>query len=334
MVPIIQQYNIPNPETFYQAALRISPHITTTPCPLSRLLSDATGAKIFLKLENRQTSGSFKIRGVANKILSLNTSERSGKLIAASTGNHGAAFAHIISEFQLNGELFIPVGITSVKHKAIQKYGIPLISCGDDCVETESAARIAAKSDNSIFISPYNDIDIIIGQGTIGIELLDQIDRLDVVIIPIGGGGLISGIAAFLKQVKPAIQIIGCQPANSPVMAKSVKAGHIVSMHSLPTLSDATAGGIEPNAITFNICRDLVDKYVILDEDEIFSALRHLHLKENVIAEGGSAMTVAAVKKLGDELKGKGVALIISGGKIDPEIIRKIGDSNAKLDRA
>jgi len=315
-------------ERFEQAYERVKCHTNTTPCPKSDLLSKEIGAEVFLKLENQQVSGSFKIRGVTNKVFSLSEDDRKKPLIAASTGNHGAAFAHIVSKLNLSGELFVPENIAAVKREAIEKYGIPLTFAGTDCVETELAASAHSARGEGILIGPYNDIDIILGQGTIGIELMEQLGEVDFVFVPVGGGGLVSGIAAYLKSVASETQIIGCQPENSPVMFRSIQAGHIVAMESLPTLSDATAGGIEPGAITFDLCRALVDEFVILSEDEIFSALRFLHLQEKIIAEGGAAMPVAAVRKSREHVKGKRVALVISGGKIDPSIIKKIGDSH------
>jgi len=313
-------------ERFEQAYERIRHHIKTTPCPKSDLLSEELGAEIFLKLENQQVSGSFKIRGVTNKVLSLTEDDRKKPLIAASTGNHGAAFAHIVSKLNLSGRLFVPENIAAVKREAIEEYGIPLTFAGTDCVETELTASAHSARGEGILIGPYNDIDVILGQGTIGIELKEQLGEFDFVFVPVGGGGLASGVAAYLKSVAPRTRVIGCQPENSPVMFKSIQAGHIVTMKSLPTLSDATAGGIEPNAITFDLCRALVHDFVILSEDEIFSALRFLHLQEKIIAEGGAAMPVAAVRQRRELVQGKRVALVISGGKIDPSIIKRIGD--------
>lgn len=311
---------------FEQAYNLIKSHIITTPCPRSDLLSNQTDANVFLKLENKQISGSFKIRGVINKILSLKKTDLKKTLIAASTGNHGAAFAHAISKFKLNGKLFLPENIAPIKLKAIESFRIPLTFSGYDCVETELAALAHAKEEKGIFIGPYNDIDIIRGQGTIGIELIKQISKIDFVFIPVGGGGLISGIGAYIKSISPNTKIIGCQPKNSPVMHNSIKAGHIVHTRSLPTLADATAGGIEPDSITFGLCQTLVDDFILLSEEEIFSALKFLYNKENIICEGGSAMTLAALRKSGEMVKNKRVALIISGSKLDPAIIKKFGE--------
>ena len=324
---LMQSINLTE-KNFEQAYQRISTNIKTTACIRSAKLSDDFKASVYFKLENQQLTGSFKIRGVMNKILSLENSALKKTLIAASTGNHGAAFAHTISKFSLNGKLFLPENIKQIKLDAIKRYRIPLIFSGMDCVETEAAAAAYCCSENGIFIGPYNDRDIILGQGTIGIELINQLKQIDIIFIPVGGGGLISGIAAYIKTISPDTKIIACQPENSPVMYRSILAGHIIKMNSLPTLADATAGGIEPGSITFDLCRAFVDDFVLLSENEIFSAIKYLYNEENLIVEGGSAMTLAALEKYRDLIKGKQVVLILSGSKLEPSIIKKLGEEN------
>ena len=313
---------------FKTAYDRINPHIQTTRCPKSKLLSEELDADIFLKLENEQVTGSFKIRGVTNKILSLTEEDRGNLLVAASSGNHGAAFGHIVSKLNLQGKLFVPENIKEVKRKALEETGIPITFLGTDCLEAELAAAKYCAEQTGVFVGPYNDLDVIAGQGTIAIDLIEQLGNFDFVFVPLGGGGLISGIASYLKSIDAKTKVIGCQPKHSPVMLESIRAGHIVTMESLPTLADATAGGIEPDAITFDLCRTLVDDFVVLTEKEIFFALKFLHCQEHVVAEGGSAMTVAAVRQYSDRVKGKRVALVISGGKIDESIIKELENSD------
>lgn len=310
------------PTQFQNARTLIDPYIIRTEIRRSKELTRQHGANISLKLENTQKTRSFKIRGVAHKICQISKLKQKPLLVAASTGNHGSAYAHMLRKCNLKGELFIPQTITDVKREAIAKYGIVVHEVGRDCVEAECAASEYAHKKGATFISPYNDPDIILGQGSIAVELLDQLSDLDMVIVPVGGGGLISGIAGYLKQVKPSVQIVGVQPKNSPVMAHSIRAGHIIEMESLPTLADATAGGIEPDSITFNICKDLVDEWVLLSEDEILNSFRHLIQLEGISAEPGSAMTIAALNHLNTE--NKQIALIISGGKVDPRHLSQL----------
>ncbi|MDJ0764090.1 MAG: threonine/serine dehydratase [Myxococcota bacterium] len=298
---------------FARAHERIAPHIVETPCWESPLLCHELGAQVFLKLENQQVTGSFKVRGVVNKCLSLRNSDQQKPLIAASTGNHGAAFAHALRRFDLKGMLFVPENIDPHKRRALVNTGVQLVFFGTDCVQTEHEALHRARETHGIYISPYNDWDIIRGQGTIGIEIMAQLGAVDVVFVPVGGGGLISGIAAYLKAVSPKTRIIGCQPAASPVMASSIEAGHIVEMESFPTLSDATAGGIESGAVTFDLCRQFVDGFVIATEEEIQTALEQLATQLHLAVEGAAALALAAAKKSKPEIQGKRVALIISG---------------------
>jgi threonine dehydratase len=279
------------------------------------------GGKVFLKLENLQITGSFKLRGVTNKILSLSESDRDRLLVTASTGNHAAAFAHAVAEFGLRGKLFMPRSAAPVKVAAMRATGIPFELVGEDCVEAEVHAREFACDNDFVWISPYNDLEVVHGQGTIAVELLEQLETFDALLAPVGGGGLISGIASYLKVVAPSIQVIGCQPVNSCVMYESVEAGEIVDIESLPTVSDGTAGGIEKGSVTFDLCRRLVDDFILLEEAEIIAAMRLLHEKEGLCVEGAAALPVAAVLKDSARFAGRRTALIVSGGRVDEKTL-------------
>jgi len=307
-----------------QARARIEDHIRLTECRRSVALSQVAGADVWLKLENTQLSGSFKLRGVMNRLLSLASAENGKRLIAASTGNHGAAFAHGVTKLGLEGLLFLPKTVTAKKLEAIKASGIPYELVGDDCVETENHAHAYAVANGDVWVSPYNDPAIVAGQGTIGLELREQFAQLDAVLIPVGGGGLAGGIGAFIKGVDPSTEIIGCEPMASAVMHESVKAGHIVEMESLPTLSDATAGGIEEGSITFDLCLKYVDSYELVDEDEIAAAIRFLHDEEELVVEGGAALPVAVMLRRPGALRGKTVALVITGSKIDEAVLERV----------
>lgn len=304
---------------------RIAAHVLRTPCPRSESLSEAVGAEIFLKQENLQASGSFKLRGVINKVLSLSEAERKQLVVTASTGNHGAAFAHAVKDFGLQGRLFMPKTATEVKVEAIRRTGVPIEFIGDDCVEAENHAHAFATGNDCVWISPYNDREVVHGQGTIAVELLAQIGAVDTVFVPVGGGGLIAGIAGYLKAVNPQIEVVGCQPRNSCVMYESIKAGHILEIESLPTLSDATAGGVEAGSITFELCREHVDEFVLLEEPEIIEAMRWIYRNEGMAVEGGAALAVAAVLKERARFSGCNIALVLSGSKVDEATLRRIG---------
>jgi threonine dehydratase len=307
-----------------ETSRRIAPHVRRTECRQAPAISEAVGGEVHLKLENLQDSGSFKLRGVVNKILSLSDEESRKLLVAASTGNHGAAFAHALELFGLRGKLFMPKTSAPVKIENIRSKGVPFELVGEDCIEAEAHAAAFARSGGHVWISPYNDPEVVHGQGTVAVELAEQLGKIDAVLVPVGGGGLISGIAGYLNAVDPSIEIIGCQPINSCVMCESIKAGEILDLDSLPTISDGVAGGIEAGSITFDLCRRHVDSFILLEEAEIVAAMRFLHEKEDVTIEGAAALSTAAVLKEKERFAGRRIALIVSGGRVDESTVSKV----------
>jgi threonine dehydratase len=229
-----------------------------------------------------------------------------------------------VTELGLRGRLFLPTTVTATKRDAIESSGVPFELVGDDCVETEGHARAFAAANRLVWISPYNDPVVVAGQGTVAPELLEQLDDLDAVLVPVGGGGLAGGIAGYLAAVAPAIRVIGCEPEASPVMTRSVAAGEIVELPNLATLSDATAGGIEANSITFELCRNHVDRWQLVDEGEIAAAIRFLHDRERMVVEGGAALGVAVLLQRPEHLLGTRVAVVITGSRIDPAVLRRV----------
>ena len=303
---------------------RIRPYIRETKLEYSSSLSKIGGCQVYLKLENQQITGSFKLRGAMNSLLFLSSIKNKKIFITASSGNHGAAFAYGVSKLNLNGTIFLPENASIVKIEALKKENVEIKLHGDDCVKAEIFARKYAEENNLPFISPYNDIQIIAGQGTVGIEISNQITDPDFVLVPIGGGGLISGIAGYLKSKSEHVKMIGCQPNNSPVMYESIKAGKIIEYESLPTISDRTAGGIEQGSITFEYCQKHVDDYILLSEKEIKEALKLLDEEHGIIVEGAAALTVAAFIKEVKRFEGSKVVLLISGSKINEEKFQEI----------
>jgi threonine dehydratase len=306
------------------AEKRIREHIRETPAEWSPYLSQMGNCQIFLKLECTQITGSFKLRGAMNKFLSLNPEERKRGLITASSGNHAAAFAYALDKFGVKGVIYLPENAAQAKVQALLHTGVKLRQYGDDCIKSETLAMETAARTGHVFIPPYNDLKIIGGQGTIGIELLRQVDNIDVVLVPVGGGGLISGIAGYLKAMNKNIEIIGCQPENSPVMHASIRAGKIIEMESKPTLADGTAGGIDPGAITFDICQKFVDDFILVSEGEIKDAVRFIIDKHQLLIEGAAALSIAAFIKEKQRFANKNVVLIISGKKISLDQLKTI----------
>jgi len=306
------------------AESRIRPHIRETFLEYSPILSELGNASVYCKLENLQYTGSFKIRGALNKMLSLSDQQKKNSVVAASTGNHGTAVAFALNKANLPGIVFVPENTPRYKVESITRLGAEVRFHGTDCVDSEIYAREYARQKEMIYISPYNDPKVIGGQGTIGVELRRQLSQIDAVFIALGGGGLISGISAFLKSKFPKIQIIGCSPQNSHVMIQSLKAGKILDIPSLPTLSEGTAGGIEKNAISFGLCRELVDDYLTVTEDEIKQSLRLFIDTHHMLVEGAAAVPIAAYLKIKESFSAKNIVIIICGANIHLDTLKEI----------
>ena len=315
-----------------EAEKRIRGAVRKTPLQYSTYLSKESGGNVYFKLENFQVTGSFKIRGAINKILSLDNKSRIKGLVTSSTGNHGAAFVWALKKFNLKGTVYVPENISSAKLEVLRLYGADIKFFGTDCVHAETEARKVARETGQIFISPYNDLKIIGGQGTVAMEIEEQARGINIasVFTPVGGGGLISGIGGYLKETNRNIEIIGCQPARSAIMAKSVKAGKIVEIESKTTISDATAGGIETGSITFEICKEYVDRFILVSEKEIMKAISIVLRKHFMLIEGAAALSVASFMKEHEKFKGKNTILILSGAKLDPVQLKNILCSNIK----
>ncbi len=306
------------------AEARLRPHLAPTPFSHSLPLSRETGAQVYLKHEYLQPTGSFKVRGALNTLLSLSSGERARGVMTASTGNHGAAVAWGARKLSCPCIVYVPHGAEPDKLASIELLGAELRQVGADCVEAELAGRRGAAEEGRTYIPPYNDLRVVGGQGTVGMELFRELPGLDAVYVPLGGGGLLSGIAAYLKAVRPGVRLVGCSPENSPVMIRSIEAGRILELPSLPTLSDGTAGGIEPGAITFELCRELVDDFLTVSEEEIAAALRLFLKWHHRLIEGAAAVAVAALLRDRRRLAGKTVAVILSGANIGLARLREI----------
>lgn len=306
------------------AEKRIRSFVIETPLYCSIPLSKITHMNLYFKCENLQHTGSFKVRGAFNALLSLTKTQQEKGIVVASTGNHGAAIAYSLSKLNIPGIIFVPENVSPTKVENIRNYNTPLQFHGTDSVETELYALDYAKHQGMCYISPYNHPQVIGGQGTVGLEILRQLDSVDVVFVPVGGGGLIAGIAGFIKTFHPKTKIIGCLPENSPVMSESIKAGKIISMTTLSTLSDGTAGGIEPNSITFDLCNTYVDDFVLVSEREIQLAILAMIKTQHLLIEGAAGVALASVFKCAEQYKNKNVVVILSGSNISLETLTSV----------
>lgn len=307
-----------------RAEERIRPHIRETILEPSTYLSGLGNAQVYCKLENLQHTGSFKVRGVMNRLLGMTPNDLSRGLVTASTGNHGAALAYATRRLGALGIVYAPENADPDKLSMIERLGAEVRFHGDDNAVAEIYARRYAAENGMTYVSPYNDPFVVAGQGTIAVELERQLDRIDMIFVSLGGGGLISGIAGYLKSVNPEAVVIGCSPENSQVMIQSVRAGEILDLPSLPTLSDGTAGGVEPGAITFDLCRKLVDDFVTVSEEEIAESLRLFLKNHHMLVEGAAAVAVASYLKMLDRCAGKQVVIVICGANISLETLKSI----------
>ncbi|MCI0693417.1 threonine/serine dehydratase [candidate division KSB1 bacterium] len=307
-----------------RAEQRIRHYIKETPLEYSSALSQMTGCQVFLKLENLQHTGSFKARGAMNKLLALTPVQRDKGVVTASTGNHGAAVAFGLCTLKMKGIVFVPEAASPTKVEAIRRLGAEVRVHGKDSVQTEIFARQYAEQNAMVYVSPYNDPQVISGQGTIAVELARQLDRIDAVFVALGGGGMMAGVAGYLKSVFESAKVIACSPQNSCVMIESMKAGRILEIDSLPTLSDGTAGGVEPNAITFDPCYRLIDESVLVTEEEIRETMLMFIETQRMLIEGAAAVAVKAFLKTYEQWRGKNVVVVVCGGNVSLKTLRAI----------
>jgi threonine dehydratase len=307
-----------------RAAARIAGLVRETPLDYSPMFSAETGAEVWFKLENLQHTGSFKLRGAANRLLTLTPEQRAAGCVTASSGNHGAAVAYAMAKLNIGGVIFVPEKTSSTKVDAIRSYGGDVRFFGTDGLDTELHARAYAEQNGMFYVSPYNDAEVIAGQGSCGVEIAAQMPDVDDIFISIGGGGLISGVGSVLRQHRKSVHIVGCQPAASAVMTRSVEAGEILELSSDPTLSDGTAGGIEPGAITFDLCREIVDDYVLVDEPEIAAAMRLYLDSQHQLIEGAAGVAIGAMLAKKADLQGRKVVILICGANISSESLRSV----------
>jgi threonine dehydratase len=307
-----------------EARSRVAGLVRETPLDYSWRFSAAIGADVYFKLENLQYTGSFKLRGAANRLLTLTGAQKRAGCVTASSGNHGAAVAYAMRKLGIEGVIFVPEQTSPAKLEAIRSYGGDVRFFGTDGLDTEEHARDYAALHGMFYVSPYNDPDVIAGQGTCGMEIEASLPQADTLYVAVGGGGLVGGVASVLKTGNPAIRIVGCQPEASAVMAHSVEAGRILDESSAPTLSDGTAGGIEQGAITFGLCSRLVDEFVLVSEAEIAAAMRQFIDYEHQLIEGAAGVAVASMMKQADALGGQKVVVLICGGNVSRDTLKRI----------
>lgn len=306
-----------------EAARNLKGVVKETDFCYSETLSDLTKGDVYLKLENLQQSGSFKIRGAYNKIIHLSDEEKKCGVVASSAGNHAQGVAISASKLSIKSTIVMPKSAPFAKIYATRKYGGEVVLHGEVYDEAYEKAIEIQEATGATFVHPFNDPYVIAGQGTIGLEIMQEQPDLDVVLVPIGGGGIASGIALAVKMINPNIKVIGVQTKNAPSMYESLKCGHVEATPVNKTIADGIAVG-EPGDLTFSIIKDYVDEIITVSETEISQAFLLLLENCNLVCEGAGAVSVAAIMSRKLDLKNKKVGAILSGGNIDINLIESI----------
>jgi|RhiMetdeSRZDD1v2_1073273.scaffolds.fasta_scaffold25813_4 threonine dehydratase len=279
------------------------------------------------KCENLQRTGSFKIRGALNKLLLLTPEERDRGVVTSSTGNHGLAVAEALRLTSGRGTVVVSSAASPYKIERLTKAGLEVVVSEDDPMAAELEARSLAEREGRVYVSPYNDAVVLAGQGTVGVEVLRQCPDVEAVFVAVGGGGLVGGIAAYLKSMRPDVLIVGCWPEQAAAMYQSVRAGRIIEVPDEPTLSDGTAGNIEPGAITFPYCRDLIDELVLVTEADIASAMRDVILTDHLVIEGSAGVAVAGWRQftaIRPRLADQESVVVLCGGNVSASTLTNV----------
>lgn len=319
-----------NIQDIKEAKMMIRDYVRKTPLIQSMFLSnDITGGDVYLKLENMQFTGSFKYRGALNKILHLTEEQKEKGIITASAGNHAQGLALTGKLLGIKATVIMPEEAPIAKQEATRGYGAEVILKGETFNDSRLYMEQLAKETGKTIVHPYDDNEVMAGQGTIGLEILDSIWNVNTVIVPVGGGGLISGVATALKSFNPSIHVIGVQAENVHGMAESVKQGKITSQFTAHTIADGTEVAI-PGEKTYEVADKLVDEFILVTEDEISNAMRHLMQRAKIITEGAGALPTAAILsgKIDPKwLKNKATVALVSGGNVDLTRVSHIIDT-------
>jgi threonine dehydratase len=299
-----------------EAHRAIRPQVSVTPLAFSPMLSKATGCDVYLKCEHLQHTGSFKFRGATNKLRLLDADARRNGVLTVSSGNHGLGIALAGKLAGVPVTVYASTSAAAIKLDAIRALGAEVVTLNDTTLAVELEAARQAKLRGKAFVSPYNDLDVIAGQGTIGMELHEQVTDLAAVFASVGGGGLISGIGTAVKTLSPKTDVIGCWPANSTALYSSLKAGKIIDVEESETISDGTAGGVEPGSVTFDIAREVITDTALVTEEEIKSAMKLLAQTDRWMVEGAAGVALASMLKLGPRYQGRAVAVVLCGRNI------------------
>jgi len=298
--------------------------VNKTPLVRSQYLSDLCGSDAYLKLENLQVTNAFKIRGALNRMMNLTPEEKARGVIAASSGNHAQAVAIGAEKLNLTATVVVPETTPRIKVEKIRKHNVELIIHGEMYDYAEQYARNLAKEKGATFVSSYNDPLVVAGQGTVGLEILEDLPTADSIIVPVSGGSVLSGVAIAAKSIKPNIEILGVQPETVAAMYHCLKAGKIINMEMRHTIADGLDGNIEQGCITFELIQRYVDEILLFNEDTIRKMIRLLWEKEGQVVEASGAISIAPIVEAPKRFTGKRTVAVITGGNIDDALFQDI----------
>ncbi|HYB67558.1 MAG TPA: threonine/serine dehydratase [Candidatus Acidoferrales bacterium] len=298
--------------------------VNKTPLVRSQYLSDLCGSDAYLKLENLQVTNAFKIRGALNRMMNLTPEEKARGVIAASSGNHAQAVAIGAEKLNLTATVVVPETTPRIKVEKIRKHNVELIIHGEMYDYAEQYARKLAKEKGATFVSSYNDPLVVAGQGTVGLEILEDLPTADSIIVPVSGGSVLSGVAIAAKSIKPNIKILGVQPETVAAMYHCLKAGKIINMEMRHTIADGLDGNIEQGCITFELIQRYVDEILLFNEDTIRKMIRVLWEKEGQVVEASGAISIAPIVEAPKRFTGKRTVAVITGGNIDDALFQDI----------
>jgi threonine dehydratase len=308
------------PEAVEQAARDLGAYLRPTPLQRSPAFTDKARCQVHLKIETVQPIRAFKVRGALNKLLNTPPEQRAAGVITASAGNHGMGVAYAAAAFKVPATVYVPESANQFKVESIRRLGARVVAAGRNYSEANLEAMAEQKESGATFVHAYNDPHVIAGQGTIAVELLADLPEFDTALVPIGGGGLIGGIALYLKAKRPEVRVIGVEPAGADAMRRSLEAGRIVTLDRVSTIADGLAASA-PGTLTFDLAQRCVDQVVIVEEDEMLRAIRLLFEWEHLLAEPAGAAALAALLYHHRPAAGERVVVLVSGANVTDEVM-------------
>ena len=308
------------PDDIEAAARELREHLSPTPLQLSFALTEKVGCPVHLKIESMQPTRSFKVRGALHRVLQIPPADRAAGVISASAGNHGQGVAYAARALGLGATVYVPARANAGKVASMQRLGARVVFHGRTYNDAFLEARRAQQASGATFVHAYDDPDVVAGQGSVGVELLDQLPQVDTVLVPIGGGGLVGGVARYLKARRPQVRVIGVEPEGANAMRRSLTAGRIVALSRVETIADGLAAS-SPGALTFALAEAFVDDVLVVSEAELLRSVRVLLQWEHLLAEPSGAAATAAVLHHYRPRPGEQIAVLVTGANVADEVL-------------